>query len=205
MAFGKYAVDYEMRVDYDRLRKERLQKAKEQIKKDGLGALITWDEANIRYLTSYYVTTPMRPAEMQFVFIAANGEPHLFGGGTPSETERRMPWMKDRVKPSFGLPKLTARTSDDPAVMAVVNGVAELMAEYGVENEALGIDGTTLQMLYSQAFSTKGIQTVHGKPTMDAARMIKTSDEIELMRITCGNSESAFAAIVDAIKPGVRE
>jgi len=205
MAFGKYAVDYEMRVDYDRLRKERLQKAKEQLNQDGLGALITWDEANIRYLTSYYVTTPMRPAEMQFVFIARNGEPHLFGGGTPSETERRMPWMKGRVKPSFGLPKLTARTAEDPAVMAVVNGIADLMAEYGVENEPLGIDGTTLQMLYSQAFSTKGIQTVHGKPTMDEARMIKTSDEIELMRITCANSEKAFAAIVDAIKPGVRE
>jgi len=28
MALGKYAGDYEMRVDYDRLRKERLQRAK---------------------------------------------------------------------------------------------------------------------------------------------------------------------------------
>jgi hypothetical protein len=58
MALGKYAVDYEMRVDYDRLRKERLQRAKDQINKDGLGAIVTWDEANIRYMTSYYVTTP---------------------------------------------------------------------------------------------------------------------------------------------------
>ena len=69
MAQGKYAVDYEKRVDYDRLRKERLRRAKDQINKDGLGAIITWDEANIRYLTSYYVTTPMRASEMQFVFI----------------------------------------------------------------------------------------------------------------------------------------
>jgi Xaa-Pro dipeptidase len=40
---------------------------------------------------------------------------------------------------------------------------------------------------------------------MDDARMIKTVDEIELMRIACANSENAFAAIVDAIRPGVRE
>jgi len=39
MALGKYAVDYEMRVDYDRLRKERLKWAKDQINKDGLGAI----------------------------------------------------------------------------------------------------------------------------------------------------------------------
>ncbi len=75
MAFGKLAVDYEQRVDYDRLRRERLGRAKEQINKDGLGAMVTWDEANIRYLTSYYVTTPLRVLEAQFAFCARNGEP----------------------------------------------------------------------------------------------------------------------------------
>jgi Xaa-Pro dipeptidase len=47
-ALGKYAVDYEMRVDYDRLRRERLERARDQINSDGLGALVTWDEASIR-------------------------------------------------------------------------------------------------------------------------------------------------------------
>ena len=205
MAFGKYAVDYEARIDYDRLRKERLQKAKDQLNDNGLGAIITWDEANIRYLTSYYVTTPMRAAEVQFVVLTRNGEPHLFGGGTPSETERRMPWMKDRVHPMFGAPKITAKDSNDVALVMLVDAVAKLLADYGVENEPLGIEGTALQMLYAEAFEKKGIKVVHGKPTMDAARMIKTVDEIELMRITCANSENAFADIVEAIRPGVRE
>jgi Xaa-Pro aminopeptidase len=80
-----------------------------------------------------------------------------------------------------------------------------MMAEYGVEKEQLGLDGTTLGKLYAEAFSKKDIETVHGKPIMDEARKIKTQDEIELMRITCANSEKAFAAIVDAIRPGVRE
>jgi Xaa-Pro dipeptidase len=204
-AFGKYAVDYEIRVDYDRLRKERLQRAKDQINKDGLGAIVTWDEANIRYLTSYYVTTPMRASEIQFVFLAKNGEPYLFGGGTPSETERRMPWMHGRVHPAIGAPRLTANNADDFAIAMIVETIGKLMAEHGVEKETLGIDGSTLQMLYGEAFGKKGITAVHGKPTMDEARMIKTRDEIELMRITCANSEKAFAAIADAIRPGVRE
>lgn len=205
MAFGKYAVDYEERINYDRLRKERLQRAKDQMEKDGLGALITFDHANIRYLTSYYVTTPMRTLELQLVFLPRNGEPYLFGGGTPEEVERRMPWMKGRVKPSFPPAKLNARDADDFIISILVDGIANMMAEYGVEKETLGIDGTTLQMLYAEAFQKKGIKTVHGKVTMDNARWIKTQDEIELMRITCANSERAFAAIVDAIRPGVRE
>jgi Xaa-Pro dipeptidase len=205
MALGKYAVDYETRVNYDRLRKERLQKAKDQLDKDGLGAILTWDEANIRYMTSYYVTTPLRVLEAQAVFCARNGEPHLFGGGTASETERRMPWLKGRVQPSLGLARLSAANPEDPVIMSWVDGIAKLMAEYGVEKEPLGLDGTTLQYLFAEAFKKKGIQVVHGKPTMDFARMIKTKDEIELMRITCANSEKAFAAIVDAIRPGIRE
>jgi len=47
MAMGKYAVDCEMRVDYNRLRKERHQRAKDQTNKDDLGAILTWHEANI--------------------------------------------------------------------------------------------------------------------------------------------------------------
>jgi Xaa-Pro aminopeptidase len=205
MALGKYAVDYEQRVNYDRLRRERLQRAKDQINNDGLGALITWDEANIRYLTSYYVTTPMRAAEVQCVFIPRNGEPILFGGGTPRETERRMPWMEGRVRPSISQVKLTAATSDDLAVVALADTVCKLMAEYGVEKEPLAIDGTVCGLILGEGFRRAGVETVYGKPTMDQARTIKTRDEIELMRITCANSEKAFAAIVDAIRPGVRE
>ena len=166
---------------------------------------MTWDDANIRYMTSYYVTTPLRPLEAQFVFCPKNGEPHLIGGGTPSETKRRMPWLHGRVHAQVGLPRPAAATPDDPVLNRVVDQIAKLMADCGVEKEPLGLDGTTLAYLYAEAFKKKGIKVVHGKPTMDKARMIKTKDEIELMRITCANSETAFAAIVDAIRPGIRE
>ncbi|MFH0916448.1 MAG: Xaa-Pro peptidase family protein [bacterium] len=204
MALGKYAVDYEQRVDYNRLRKERLEKTKAQMAADGVGAIITWDPDNIRYISSYYVTTPMRASEYQAVFLARNGEPHLIGGGSPSETARRMPWLGG-VQPSYGMPRLSARDSNDPILEAWAGGVAKLMADYGVEKETLAIDGSTLQHLFFEVLGRKGITCVHGKPTMDYARMIKTADEIELIKIACSNSERAFAAIVDAIRPGVRE
>ncbi len=173
MALGKYAVDYEERVHYNRLRTQRLERAKKHLNKDGLGALITWDEANIRYLTSYYVTTPMRASETQCVFIPRNGEPILFCGGTTKETERRMPWMKERVFPGMSQFKFLAKNPDDPSVAGFVARIAKLMADYGVEKETLGIDGSTCGLLLDRAFKKAGITTVHGKPTMDAARMKK--------------------------------
>lgn len=204
MALGKFAVDYELRVDYERLRRDKVAKVKAQMEKDGIGAVISWDPDNIRYVASYYVTTPMRPSEFQAVFIARNGGPHLIGGGTPTETARRMPWLAG-VKGSYGMPRLSARDTSNPILQAWIGGIVELMVEYGVQNEVLGIDGSTLEHLFIEGFREKGITCVHVKPTLDQARSIKTKDEIELIKISCANSERAFAAIADAVRPGVRE
>ena len=40
MTLGTMAVDHEQRIDYDKLRKDRLEKTREQMKKDGLGAVL---------------------------------------------------------------------------------------------------------------------------------------------------------------------
>ncbi len=205
MALGKFAVDYEQRIDYVRLRAERLQRAKDEINKAGLGAVVTWDEANVRYMTGYYITTPNRPLEAQFCFCARNGNPHIIGGNDQEGLIKRMPWMEGVSTPRPASPRSRAFKPDDKVVQNVVNQIFDFMVQYGVEKEPLGIDGTTLSYIYAEAFKARGIEVVHAKPFFDHARMIKTVDEIELMRITVANSEKAFAAIVDAIRPGVRE
>lgn len=46
------AVDWEQRVDFSRLRTERLAKAKAALEASELGALLFFDPNNIRYITS---------------------------------------------------------------------------------------------------------------------------------------------------------
>jgi Xaa-Pro aminopeptidase len=205
MTFGKYAVDYEERVNYDRLRKERLERARSQMEKHNVGAILSFDCDNIRYLTSYYVTTPMRCSESQAVFFPRNGEPYLVVAGIPQEAERRMPWMRGRIIPLIGMHRLAAIDSNDPIIAKYVEKIGGLMAEHGLTNEPLGVDGSTLQLLFAEAFGRKGIKVIHGKPVLDYARSIKTKDEINLMRISCANAEKAFAAVVEAIRPGAKE
>ena len=52
MTLGTMAVDHEMRVDFEKLRRERLEKSRAQMKKDGLGSLLVFDRDNIRNNTS---------------------------------------------------------------------------------------------------------------------------------------------------------
>src|SRR3954449_8753338 len=55
--YGTMAVDWEQRVDMDRLRTERLARAKQFLKESDLGALLCFDMNNIRYITATHMGT----------------------------------------------------------------------------------------------------------------------------------------------------
>jgi len=54
--FGMMGVDWEERVDFDRLRRERLKKAKDALDKSGADVLFIFSLENVRYLTGFLGT-----------------------------------------------------------------------------------------------------------------------------------------------------
>jgi len=55
--FGTMAVDWEERVNFDRLRRERSARIKALLKQSELGALLCFDMNNIRYITNTTIGT----------------------------------------------------------------------------------------------------------------------------------------------------
>jgi hypothetical protein len=49
------SVDWENRVDFDQLRRYRIQRVQDQLKKSNLGALLLFDMNNIRYTTASHI------------------------------------------------------------------------------------------------------------------------------------------------------
>ena len=52
MTLGLMAKDCEIRIDYDKLRKDRVRKTNEQMVKEGIATLLVFDQDWIRYITS---------------------------------------------------------------------------------------------------------------------------------------------------------
>src|SRR6185503_4972367 len=52
--YSQTGADWQYRVDFDRLRSERLARLREQMKADDLAALVLFAGANIRYATASY-------------------------------------------------------------------------------------------------------------------------------------------------------
>ena len=88
MAWGMMAVDWETRVDYDRLRNYRLKRAKEQLDQRQIGAYLCFDFNNIRYLTGVHIGEWARDKMHRYALLPRGGEPILFESGSAGAARR---------------------------------------------------------------------------------------------------------------------
>lgn len=101
MRYGIMSVDFEEKVNFDRLRKERLQKAKDALKACGLGSLVCYDFDNIQYITGTTIGEWCRNKMNRYCILPTDWEPLLFDPATPIK-KISCPWIADRVFPAFG-------------------------------------------------------------------------------------------------------
>ena len=59
--YGTMAVDWERRIDFDRLRRERLARIKDLLAKSEMGSVLCFDMNNVRYITSTHIGTWPQP------------------------------------------------------------------------------------------------------------------------------------------------
>ena len=101
--YGSMAVDWENRINFDRLRKERLDKAKAELKKSEMGALLVFDMNNVRYLTATTIGTWAQDKISRFALLApGEGKVPSRSCGIsvppPNIMSRACPWMGERSR-----------------------------------------------------------------------------------------------------------
>jgi len=92
---GGMNVDFEERVNFDRLRAYRLARARESLGTSALGAVLCFDMNNIRYLTSTSIGEWARDKLMRFTLLTRTGDPILWDFGSAAKAHRlHSPWLK---------------------------------------------------------------------------------------------------------------
>jgi Xaa-Pro dipeptidase len=199
--FGTMAVDWEQRADLDRLRRDRLARAKQGLARSELGALLCFDMANIRYLTATHIGTWAIDKLIRFCLLPQGDEPIMWDFGSAARHHKLYnPWLGDE-RSRAGISTLRG----------AVEGRAESVAEkIRVELEArdllgdpLGVDVVELPVL--RALEAEGITVVDGQALMQDVRKIKTEDEIVLLNTACAMVDGAYEELFRAMRPGMRE
>ncbi|HSC91456.1 MAG TPA: Xaa-Pro peptidase family protein [Gaiellaceae bacterium] len=199
--YGTNAVDWEQRADLDRLRRERLARAKAGLARSELGALLCFDMANIRYLTATHIGTWAIDKLIRFCLLPQGDEPIMWDFGSAARHHKLYnPWLGDE-RSRAGIS--TLRGSVKGRAEAVAEKIHAELAERDLLGEPLGVDVVELPVL--RALEQAGIEVVDGQALLQDVRKLKTEDEITLLNTACAMVDAAYDELFRAMRPGMRE
>src|SRR3970040_2184392 len=174
---GSMAVDWEQRIDFDRLRRERLQRVKNLLKESEMGALLCFDMTTVRYVTATHIGTWAQDKANRFTLLPQDDEPILWDFGSAAKHHQLYaPWLGEK-RSRAGISFLRGAMSPERGrAEDVANKIWIELKERGLENEPVGLDIAEVPVLY--ALQNKGLKIVDGQQLMSEARLIKKEDEI---------------------------
>ena len=214
--FGQAAVDWESRIDLNRLRDDRLARLKAALEESELGALLAFDFSNIRYMTATHIGTWAMDKLIRFAVLPRGGEPVIWDFGSAARHHQIYnPWLDHSEGPPTpqgaastgaraGISTLRGAFNPDAGIAAdVAKKVATVLREYGLADAPVGIDVVEMPVL--AALRAEGLDTVDGQQVFLTARAIKTKDEIGLLSQACSMVDAAYDQLYQFLRPGVRE
>ncbi|HET9001154.1 MAG TPA: Xaa-Pro peptidase family protein [bacterium] len=201
--YGLMGVDWEERVDFDRLRKARLARAKQELERSELGALLCFDMNNIRYITATHIGTWAMDKLVRFSLLPRKAEPTIWDFGSAARHHQLYcPWLDGRSP--AGISTLRGAMSPESGrAEDVARKIRRELEAHGLHREPVGVDVIELPVLF--ALQAEGITVVDGQQVMQRARLIKTPDEITLLNTACMMVDAAYDKLYRTMKPGMRE
>ena len=198
-------VDWENRVDFERLRQYRLARVQRMLDEHDLGAVLLFETSNIRYATATQIGYWAFNKGERWALVTREGRPKVWDFGSAAKAHRlQLPHMYDTENSVGGNTGLQGAIGPESGLHArAVREIKGALEDAGVANERLGVDlAETAVFLELQA---AGLNVVDGQQAMMKAREIKNSDEIILLTQACAMVDGVYQDIFEMLKPGIRE
>lgn len=195
--YGPMGVDWEDRIDFERLREERLEKARDALRESDLDALFILRTEDARYLTGY--RTHLHPVSMlgnAVVILPQDGDPILYTMDH-EWAKSAMSWMDpDNVRPRANL-------RESSGVEKWVKEAKEVI-DVG-EGTKIGVDLWDPKIARLLSEELPNVEFADGYAVLCRAKITKTDDEIGCIKVANAMTEAAMDAALDFLEPGVRE
>ena len=176
-------------VEMERLTQERLRRLQSAMKRADIGALLLTDFLNLRYATNTVMMLGLRATGIQrFALIPAEGTPLI----CQRELSRKSSYRSLRFNAYMFTMRPPIATED------FVNQAATGLQQLGVAGERIGVDALNLAAV--DGLKDAGIKLVDGWPAINSARVIKTIDEVQLIRWTTKAKEGGYDLVRDALR-----
>ena len=203
-AHGHMSVDFERRIDHDRLRRYRLARTRQSLKNSNAGTLLLFDVNNIRYVSATKIGEWERDKMCRFCLLTGDDSPYVWDFGSAAEHHKR---HSDWLEPSHCLAGVVGMRGTIPPEFGLMQKyakqIAGLIRDAGMADMPVGVDYAETAMFH--ALQQEGLNVVDGQQIMLAAREIKNTDEIQLLTQAAAMVDGVYHMIYEELKPGIRE
>jgi Xaa-Pro dipeptidase len=205
MAPGQIGVDYEKRVDFDRLRKHRLARAQAALEASGCGAFLLFDFYNIRYTTQTWIGGALGDKMIRYALLMRGKDPILWDFGSAVKHHKLYSDWVPEENYRAGFLGFRGAVAPEPTglMREAVQEIVSLLRAEGLADEPVGIDIVEPPFLFEA--QRQGLKILDAQQPMLDARVIKSQDEIMLLNQAAAMVDGTYQDIVENLKPGVRE
>jgi Xaa-Pro aminopeptidase len=201
---GHAGVDFEQRVDFDRLREYRLGRTREALRGSDCGAFLLFDFYNIRYTTQTWIGGALGDKMTRYALLTRDGEPMLWDFGSAAKHHQLYsPWLEPE-NCRAGMLGLRGAIAPRAGLMrSAVTQIKGLLTDAGVADAPVAVDIVEPPFLFEM--QRQGLHVVDAQQMMLDARAVKSADEIMLLTQAAAMVDGVYQDIVEALKPGIRE
>jgi Xaa-Pro aminopeptidase len=201
---GHMGVDFEKRVDFDRLRRYRLGRVRAALDASECGALLLFDFYNIRYTTQTWIGGALGDKMTRYALLTRSGEPMLWDFGSAARHHRLYsPWLEE-ANCHAGMLGLRGAIAPSAGLMeSAVRQIKGLLEDAGAADAPVGVDIVEPAFLFEM--QRQGLRVVDAQQLMLDARVIKSGDEIMLLSQAAAMVDGVYYDITAALRPGIRE
>ncbi len=209
--WGPEAIDWQERINMPRMREERAQRTRAKIKEHGYAVMCLGEGENRRYATAIHpgLLAGRITGAAGFTFVFAD-QPTAemvdweLDGGLTLQVRRNCPWIKPEN--IFAVHSMAAAQGPeavkDHAKKQAKNMVEQLRSRKLLK-EKIAYDGLHPALIAS--LESEGVKLVQDSSIMVEARMIKTEDEVNCMRMGGVNADTAWGVLFRELTPGITE
>ncbi len=189
-------------IDFNKLRSYRLDRVRNELKKNNIEACILFDPVNVRYALD---TVNMSVYNMhnltRYCFIPVDGPTILYEYFNCEILSKGLDLI-DEIRPAITWDYFSNGDQSELQLKKWVNEVNDLSNSY-FKNKKIAIDvinGPAVNEL-----NKKGIQVLEAKKILEQARVIKSSEEIKCMRAALDVADIGIIKMRDYLKSGITE
>ena len=224
---GTNAVDWEARVDFDRLRDDRLARLKAELERSDMGAVLAFDFSNIRYMTATHIGTWAMDKLIRFSLLTRNSDPISWDFGSAAKHHQLYnPWLDVTTTEMDADPNAPHEGAKRPRLESGARaGISTLRGAFppdaghrrgawpGRSSASSRSSGSPTSRSASTSSSCRSCSrcrrrastVVDGQQVFMEARRIKTGDEIRLLTQAASMVDAAYEELYRFLRPGVRE